>query len=118
MTQANTSQELIADNGAKQYPSLLVITENGYGKHTYLGEFRKTSRAASGVKTLNITKKTGSPVLVQILYGNEENLVVTTRNGITIRLSPLQISQLSRNTQGVRVIKLEDEDKVVSGGVS
>jgi DNA gyrase subunit A len=103
---------------AKVYPSLLVITEKGYGKQTYLAEYRKTSRAASGVKTLNMTKKTGKPVLVRILDGVEENLIVTTTNGITIRVNPEDISQLGRSTQGVKIIRLEDKDSVVSGGVS
>jgi DNA gyrase subunit A len=103
---------------AKIYPSLLVITEKGYGKQTYLAEYRKTSRAASGVKTLNMTKKTGKPVLVRILDGVEENLIVTTTNGITIRVNPEDISQLGRSTQGVKIIRLEDKDSVVSGGVS
>lgn len=109
---------LIEDPKAKQYPSLLVITAQGYGKQTHLGEYRKTNRAASGVKTLNMTKKTGSPVLVQILGGQEESLIITTRNGVTIRISPDQISQLGRSTQGVRIIKLDNGDEVVSGGVS
>jgi DNA gyrase subunit A len=102
----------------KQYPSLLVITECGFGKQTYLAEYRKTNRAASGVKTLNMTKKTGSPVLVQILGGEEENLIVTTKQGVTIRISPEEISQLGRSTQGIKVIRLDSGDQVVSGSVS
>ncbi len=113
---------LIEDNStkskAKIYPSLLVITEKGFGKQSHLGEYRKTSRAASGVKTLNMTKKTGKPILVRILEGNEENLIVTTKNGVTIRITPEDISQLGRNTQGVKTIRLDDNDMVVSGGVS
>jgi DNA gyrase subunit A len=107
-----------AKTKAKQYPSLLVITENGFGKQTYLAEYRKTNRAAGGVKTLNMSKKTGHPVLVQILGGEEENLIVTTRNGVTIRIAPEEISQLGRSTQGVKVIRLDDKDTVVSGSVS
>jgi DNA gyrase subunit A len=111
---------LIEDTKSKTkvYPSLLVITEKGYGKQTYLAEYRKTSRAASGVKTLNMTKKTGKPVIVTILDGTEENLIVTTTNGITIRVTPEDISQLGRSTQGVKIIRLEDKDSVVSGSVS
>ena len=106
------------DKKTKVYPSLLVITEKGFGKQTSLGEYRKTNRAAGGVKTLNLSKKTGQPVLVQILTGVEENLIVTTKNGITIRIAPEDISQFGRNTQGVKIIRLEDKDSVVSGGVS
>jgi DNA gyrase subunit A len=70
------------------------------------------------VKTLNLTSKTGKPVMVKIMYGSEETLVLTTKNGITIRISTDQISQLGRSTQGVRVIKLDKGDFVVSGGIS
>ena len=102
---------------ALKYPSLLVITESGYGKQTELADFRKTNRGASGVKTLNKTKKTGKPVLVQILYGEEENLILTTMKGTTINIDPKKISQLGRNTQGVKVMNLLGKDKVVSGSV-
>jgi DNA gyrase subunit A len=114
------SGALIKDTSRKQkqYPSLLVITENGYGKQTHLAEYRKTNRAASGVKTLNMTKKTGKPVLVQILDGNEESLIVTTKNGITIRVDPADISQLGRSTQGIKIIRVLTKDFVVAGSVS
>lgn len=102
---------------ALKYPSLLVITEHGYGKQTFLDSFRKTNRGASGVKTLNLTKKTGKPVLIQVLGGEEENLIVTTKKGITIKIDPKKISQLGRNTQGVKVINLGSKDSVVSGSV-
>ncbi len=104
-------------SGDKAYPSLLVVTENGFGKQTYLDGYRKTKRAAGGVKTLNMTKKTGKPVLVQILDGQEESLIVTTKKGVTIRISPEDISQLGRNTQGIKVIRLHKSDSVVSGSV-
>jgi DNA gyrase subunit A len=107
-----------SDTKIKTYPSLMVITEKGYGKQTDLGEFRMTGRNGKGVKTLKITDKTGNPVLVEILYGNESNLVVTTKNGITIRISPENINQMSRNTQGIKVIRLEEDDTVVSAGIS
>ena len=115
-----TIDEALIPDGTKQkeYPSLLVITESGYGKQTYLDGYRKTNRAASGVKTLNMTKKTGRPVLIQILKGDEESLIVTTKNGVTIRIDPADISQIGRNSQGVKIIRLDDKDIVVSGGVS
>ena len=102
---------------ALKYPSLLVITEHGFGKQTHLDEFRQTNRGASGVKTLNLTKKTGKPVLIQVLFGEEENLIVTTKKGVTIKIDPKKISQLGRNTQGVKVINLHGKDSVVSGSV-
>lgn len=103
---------------SKNFPSLLVITENGYAKHSYLGEFRKTARGAGGVKTLNITSKTGKPVLVLIIYGKEESLIITTKNGVTIRIPIESIPQLGRSTQGVKVIRLKENDIVVSGSVN
>lgn len=114
------SGALIADKNSKEkvYPSLLVITEKGFGKQTYLGQYRKTNRAAGGVKTLNMTKKTGKPVLIQILTGEEDNLLVTTKKGVTIRIDPHTISQFGRNTQGIKTIKLGSGDVVVSGSVN
>jgi DNA gyrase subunit A len=100
-----------------QYPTLLVVTEEGYSKQTHLGGYRKTNRAASGVKTMNITKKTGRPVYIAILHGDEEDLLVTTKKGVTIRLDPTGISHLGRATQGVRAIKLDDGDKVASATI-
>ena len=102
----------------KKFPSLLVITENGFAKHTYLPQFRKTSRAASGVKTLNMTTKTGKPVMIQVLKGDEENLIITTKDGITIAIDPNTISQFGRSSQGVKAIKLDNKDKVVSASLS
>jgi DNA gyrase subunit A len=116
---SETPEEIIeSENKEKEFPSLLVVTENGFGKQTKLSEFRKTNRAASGVKTLKMTKKTGKPVIVEILYGNEENLIITTKKGVTIRLDPEKIPQIGRSTQGVKVINLDKGDQVVSGGVS
>jgi|GEM_PF-6156101 len=114
----STTEPLIQDADDRQYPSILVITQNGYGKSSYLGDFRRTARGASGVKTLNMTSKTGKPVIVQILKGGEESLIVTTKNGITIRVSPSEIPQLGRSTQGVKVIKLDSGDVVVSGSLN
>ncbi len=113
-TETGTNSE-ITD---KKFPSLLVVTENGFAKHTYLPEYRKTARAAGGVKTLNMTTKTGKPVMVQVLTGEEENLIITTKEGITIAIDPNSISQFGRNSQGVKAIKLEAKDFVVSGSLS
>jgi DNA gyrase subunit A len=107
-----------SESKEKEYPSILVITENGFGKQTKLADFRMPNRAAGGVKTLKMTEKTGKPILVSILYGDEENLIITTKKGITIRIDPTNISQFSRNTQGVKIIKLEKKDFVVSGDVN
>jgi len=109
--------EVAEPKKTKTFPSLLVITENGFGKHTELAEFRQTNRGASGVKTLKMTDKTGRPVSVQVLYGNETSLIVTTKNGITIRLDPNEINQFGRVTQGVKLIRLDNSDKVVTASI-
>ena len=109
--------ELAESKKNKTFPSLLVITENGFGKQTDLAEFRQTNRGASGVKTLKLTEKTGRPVAVQILHGHETSLIVTTKNGVTIRLDPNEINQFGRVTQGVKLIKLDDSDRVVTASV-
>jgi DNA gyrase subunit A len=116
--EAETPNDSQIESSEKKYPSLLVITENGFGKHTYLPEFRKTARAASGVKTLKMTKKTGKPVMIQVLTGTEENLIITTKDGVTIAIDPNSISQFGRNSQGVKAIKLDNKDIVVSGSLS
>lgn len=113
------TQENVVEKNKKKFPALLVITENGYAKHSYLGDFRKTARRGTGgVKTLNITSKTGKPVLVLILQGQEESLIVTTKNGVTIRIPLASVPQLGRGTQGVRIIRLDKDDSVVSGTVN
>jgi DNA gyrase subunit A len=115
---APADDSLIPEDGAKLFPSLIVLTENGFGKHTYLKEFRKTARAAGGVKTLKMTNKTGKPVMVQVLTGEEQNLILTTKNGVTISVDPNTVSQYSRSTQGVKIIKLDDSDTLISGSLS
>ncbi len=110
------TEEVVAKE--KVFPSLLVITEKGFGKQTYLAEYRRTNRATSGVKTLNVSKKNGKPVLVTILTGDEDSVLLTTKKGITIRVATDDINQLGRNTQGIKVIKLESGDEVKTGGIS
>jgi DNA gyrase subunit A len=93
---------------------LMVLTENGYGKKTPLKEYRVQSRGGSGVKTANITAKTGSLVYAKVLQGSEEDLIVISRKGQVIRTAIADVAKISRSTQGVRVMKLEEGDKVVS----
>ncbi len=90
---------------------ILVVTENGYGKKTNVEEYRKTHRGSKGVKALNTTEKTGKMVSLRCVEGNED-LIIITDAGITVRLTLEQVSSLGRNTQGVRLIKLKDEQKV------
>ena len=92
---------------------LLVVTENGYGKKTNLKEYRLQGRGGSGIKTAKITSKTGNLIYVKILDGDEEDLIVISQKAQVIRTGISTISVLSRSTQGVRIMKLE-QDKVAS----
>ena len=90
---------------------VLIVTENGYGKKTPIDEYRLTHRGSKGVKTLNITEKNGKLVSLRTVY-EDEDLIIITDSGMTIRMEISQISTLSRNTQGVRLISLKDNQKV------
>tara|TARA_Y100000310_G_scaffold78439_1_gene75083 strand:- start:500 stop:3001 length:2502 start_codon:yes stop_codon:yes gene_type:complete len=93
---------------------LLVLTENGYGKRTHLKEYRVQTRGGAGIKTVNVTAKTGNLVYARVLSGEEEDLIVISRKGQVIRTPIADIPKISRATQGVRVMRLEQGDKVVS----
>ena len=92
---------------------VLVVTENGYGKRTNIDEYRLTHRGSKGVKTLNITEKNGSIVALRSVKGDED-LMIITNSGIVIRISIKQVSLLGRNTQGVRLINLKNDQKVAT----
>ena len=90
---------------------ILLVTEKGYGKQTYVREFRQTKRSSKGVKALNVTAKNGNLVCVKIIENNKE-LVIMTNSGITMRMPLDQISLLGRVTQGLRLINLKDNQVV------
>ena len=92
---------------------VLVVTENGYGKKTAIDEYRITNRGGKGVKTLNITEKNGVITAFKTVT-NDEDLIIITDEGIIIRLAVDTISEMSRVTQGVRLINLRDGQKVSS----
>ncbi|MDI7246384.1 MAG: DNA gyrase subunit A [Bacillota bacterium] len=92
---------------------LLVVTENGFGKRTPLAEYRLQSRGGKGIKTFKVTPRTGPAADVKVLTGDDE-LMIISAEGIIIRMNAADISQQGRSTQGVRVMKLEPGDKVVS----
>ena len=93
--------------------NVLVVTENGYGKQTQISEYRITHRGSKGVKALNTTEKTGNLVGFKVVEGNED-LIIISSEGIIIRIDTTQISSLSRNTQGVKLINLKDNQKVAT----
>jgi DNA gyrase subunit A len=106
-----TEQDAKQKEKAKDY--LLVVSENGYGKRTDLKEYRLQGRGGTGIKTVQITPKTGNLVSSRAL-SDEEDLIVISRKGQVIRTEISQISKLSRSTQGVRLMRLEDGDKIAS----
>ena len=100
--------ELIEEN-----EEVLVVTEKGYGKKTPIDEYRLTHRGSKGVKTLNLTEKNGQLVSLRSIIG-EKDLIIVTNLGMTIRIDMNQVSSLGRNTQGVRLINLKDDQKVAT----
>ena len=93
--------------------SLLVVSENGYGKRTDFDEYRKTNRGGKGVKTLNITEKTGDLVAMKNVT-DENDLMIINRSGITIRMAVSDIKVAGRATQGVRLINIKDGDSIAA----
>jgi DNA gyrase subunit A len=86
--------------------SILVVSQNGYGKRTLVEDYRVTNRGGKGVKTLSITEKTGDLVAIKVVT-DEDDLMITTKNGIMIRMEMSEIRVMGRATQGVRVINLK-----------
>ena len=98
---------------ALENEDILVVTENGYGKKTPIDEYRITNRGGKGVKTLNVTDKNG-PITAFKTVDNTKDLIIITNEGIIIRLAVDKISEMSRVTQGVRLINLREGQKVSS----
>jgi len=92
--------------------TLLSVTENGYGKRTKISEYRLISRGGSGVRNMICSERNGKVVSINSVTDNDEIMLIT-KNGITIRMPISQISIIGRATQGVRMIKLEGNDKLV-----
>ena len=96
--------------------SILVVSEHGYGKRTDFDEYRKTSRGGKGVKTLNITDKTGDLVAIKNVT-DENDLMIINRSGLTIRMAVSGIKLAGRATQGVRLINIKDGDSIAAVSV-
>jgi DNA gyrase subunit A len=93
--------------------TVLVVSEKGYGKRTDLEDYRVTNRGGKGVKTLQITEKTGQLVAIKSVVDGDE-LMIITKNGITIRMSVNDLRVMGRATQGVKLIRLGDDDDIAS----
>jgi DNA gyrase subunit A len=95
------------------HEDILVISENGYGKRSKIDDYRVTNRGGKGVKTINITPKTGDLITIKSV-SDDNDLMIITEHGLTIRLAVNTISMLGRATQGVRLINLKEEDSIAS----
>ncbi|UAC48197.1 DNA gyrase subunit A [Bacillus aquiflavi] len=106
--------EVIGMEVVNENSDVLVVTRNGYGKRTPEAEYRIQSRGGKGLKTCNITDKNGCLVAMKTVTGEEDIMVITT-GGVLIRMAVSDISSMGRNTQGVKLIRLEDsEDEFVA----
>jgi len=101
-------------NDRKADGAVFVITENGFGKKTDLSEYSTQGRGGKGVKTANLSKTTGKLVMAAILTDEDEEVVAMSRDAQVIRFDAGDVSTLSRNTKGVRIMKLHDDDMVAS----
>jgi len=113
IVKAQSAKCKVQNKEVKTKNYLLVITENGYGKRTEVSQYRLQSRGGSGIKTSQITPKTGNLVMAKILT-NEEDLIVISQKGQVIKSKISQIAKLSRSTQGARLMRLDNDDKIAS----
>jgi len=93
--------------------SVLVVSENGYGKRTELEDYRLTNRGGKGVKTINITQKTGPLIAIKAVT-DKDDLMIITKSGLTIRLAVADLRLMGRATQGVRLIKFRSGDSIAA----
>ncbi len=93
--------------------TLLVVSENGYGKRSNIDEYRITRRGGKGVKTLNVTSKTGKLVSIKKV-ADQDDLMIINKSGIMIRTPVSNLRVMGRATQGVRLIRLSDDDSIAS----
>ena len=100
----------------KQNPLVVLVTENGYGKRTKLSEYRKQRRGGSGIKTAKITEKTGK-IVKALLNTNEETLIAVSQKAQMIKAPLDSISILKRSTQGVKIMTLDNDDKVAGASL-
>lgn len=104
---------VVIDPESDQEESILVVSEKGYGKRTLIDDYRITGRGGKGVKTLNITDKTGNLVGIRSVT-DEDGLMIINKSGITIRMSVENLRLMGRATQGVRLINIKDDDSIAS----
>ena len=91
----------------------LVVSENGYGKRSSLEDYRVTNSGGKGVKTINITEKTGKLVAIKEVLDTDD-LMIINKSGIIIRMEVAKLRVMGRATQGVRLIKMKDDDSIAA----
>jgi len=114
VTLGNAKDEVVGMVTAKQgEEDILVISKNGYGKRSALEDYRITNRGGKGVKTINITEKTGELIAIKAVTDNDD-LMIITEIGIAIRLAVSGVRVMGRNTQGVKLINLREGDEIAA----
>ncbi len=114
ITPANDNDEvigMICVDGEQD--NILVVSENGYGKRSSLEDYRETNRGGKGVKTINITEKTGNLIAIKNVQDNDD-LMIINKSGIIIRLAVAELRVMGRATQGVRLINLKENDAIAA----
>ncbi len=101
------------DTTSESAQDIMVVSENGYGKRSLLEDYRKTSRGGKGVTTLNITDKTGELIAINAV-DDDNDLMIINKSGLTIRIGLDTIRTMGRNTQGVSLIKLKENDAIAA----
>jgi DNA gyrase subunit A len=104
---------MICVNGDDTTRNVLVVSDKGFGKRTPIDEYRITNRGGKGVKTINVTEKTGGLIGMLDVVENQD-LMITCKSGITIRMSVADIREAGRNTQGVKLIRLDETDEIAA----
>jgi DNA gyrase subunit A len=97
----------------EQKPEILVVSENGYGKRSDIDDYRVTNRGGKGVKTLNITEKTGALIAIKEVTDSDD-LMIINKSGIIIRMAVSNLRVMGRATQGVRLIKINEGDAIAA----
>ena len=113
-TDAVVGMEVMDPEFIKTNPEVLIISSNGYGKRTPLSQFKVQRRGGVGVKAAKVTEKTGALVAIRMVTSDKEDLIVTSQKGNVIRTPIKMVCRVGRVTQGVRIMRLEAGDKVVS----
>ncbi len=114
VTLSNDKDEVVGMICVNDFESdVLVVSENGYGKRSSIEDYRITNRGGKGVKTINVTDKTGKLIALKNVT-DENDLMVVNKSGITIRISVADLRQMGRATQGVRIIKLRENDSIAA----